>query len=190
MKLKVQNTDYANSYRKKQLVGMMYALGAVKRGSFTLSSGKTSDFYIDGRSAVLDPKTLIIIGGLMGQIISPIDFNSIGCMEGPGSSTLLGALLAGYAAQDFDKTISGFVVRKQAKGHGTGKIIEGVVGSSPILIDDVATSGKSLLHAIDNMPVKPLLVAVLLNRGEGATEALAERQITLESVLTMDDLIV
>jgi orotate phosphoribosyltransferase len=181
---------YTQTYRKKQLVGMLYALGAIKRGSFTLSSGKTSSYYIDGRLAVLDPKTLMIVAHMMGSIISPYESDSIGCMEGPGSACLLGSLLAGYASRGHEKQISGFVVRKRPKSHGITKMVEGVVGNHPVLIDDVATSGKSLLHAMDHMGVKPLVTVVMLNREEGAAEALQERGVELKSVLTMDDLVV
>lgn len=181
---------YTQSYRKKQLVGMLYALGAVKRGNFTLSSGKTSSFYVDGRMAVLDPKTLLNSTAMMARLISPLEFDSIGCMEGPGSVAILGAMLMGYGSQDHQKVISGFVVRKKAKTHGTGKMVEGTVGAAPVLIDDVATSGKSLIHAMDHMLVKPLRAVVLLDRAEGAAEVLAERGVELKSVLTMEDLVV
>lgn len=183
--------DYCDStteYRKRQLVGMLYALKAVKRGDFTLSSGAKSEYYFDARVAALDPEALSIICPLMGQMISEYSFDSIGCMEGPGSVSILGALLIGYGIQRTNKPISGFVVRKKAKEHGTGKIVEGHIGKSPILIDDVATSGKALLHAVNNMGVSPLAAIVMLDRGQGAGEALASRNVPVRAVLTMKDL--
>lgn len=181
-------TDHVALYRKRQLVGMMYALKAVKKGNFKLSSGKESEFYVDGRLAALDPETLALVAPQMGQIISEYQFDSVGCMEGPGSTTLLGALLIGYGMNRMNMPVSGFVVRKQAKAHGTGRMLEGVCGNSPILIDDVATSGKSIIHAAQNMPVKPVVAVVILDREEGAKEVLLEMGITLRSILTLKDL--
>jgi len=180
--------DLTTCYRRRQLVGMLYALKAIKRGKFMLSSGKESDYYFDGRLAALDPEALRLMTPQLGEIISEYSFDSIGCMEGPGSISILGALLLAYGLQCSNKPISGFVVRKQAKMHGTGQLLEGACGKNPILIDDVATSGKSILHAVDNMPEKPVIALVLLDRGEGAKEVLASRQIQLRSLLVMDDL--
>lgn len=181
-------SNHAVLYRKRQLVGMMYALKAVKKGNFKLSSGKESEFYVDGRLAALDPETLALVAPQMGQIISEYQFDSVGCMEGPGSTTLLGALLIGYGLNRMNMPVSGFVVRKQAKAHGTGKMLEGNCGHAPILIDDVATSGKSIIHAINNMPIKPVAAVVILDRSEGAKETLQEIGVQLRSILTLSDL--
>ncbi len=181
--------DYAAFYRKRQLVGMLYALKAIKKGNFKLSSGNESDCYVDSRIAALDPETLSMVAPQISDIITKYTFDSIGCMEGPGSVAMLGALLVAYGAKRTNKPITGFVVRKQAKTHGMGKMLEGVCGQMPILIDDVATSGKSIIHAVNNMPYKPIAAIVLLDRGEGAHDALAKLDIPLCSVLTMADLI-
>lgn len=181
--------DSTTEYRRRQLVGMLYALRAVKRGKFTLRSGRESEYYFDGRLAALDPEALALLAPQVGEIIADYSFDSIGCMEGPGSVAILGALLVGYGVNRTNKPISGFVVRKKVKAHGTGKMIEGICGARPILIDDVATSGTSLLHAIEHMPTKPLAAVVVLDRGEGATEALKAAGVPdLRTVLTMKDL--
>lgn len=182
------NVDSTKLYRRRQLVGMLYALKSIKRGKFKLSSGKESEHYFDGRLAALDPETLNLMVPQIAEIVSEYTFDSIGCMEGPGSVSILGALLLGYGLRRTNKPITGFVIRKQAKAHGTEKLLEGYCGSNPIIIDDVATSGNSIIHAVENMPHKPTVAVVLLDRGEGATEMLKTRGIELRSVLTMADL--
>jgi orotate phosphoribosyltransferase len=162
------------------LATYLYKISAVRRGQFKLSGGGESDIYVDGRAAALDAEGLSLICACMTSVM-PFDYDSIGCMEGPGSCVILGGLLQQLGG-------TGYVIRKQPKGHGTQKMVEGNVGQKPVLIDDVATSGKSLIHAIQNMPVRPIAAVVLIDREEGAAQALESYGVKLTSVLTLNKL--
>jgi orotate phosphoribosyltransferase len=169
-------------HAKKALTRHLLTIGAVKKGNFTLSSGRQSDIYCETSLAALDATGLHLAVSCLDELLVPYNFDSIGVMEGAGSGVLLGGLLHHLGEG------KGFVVRKEAKEHGTGKQVEGFVGKHFVIIDDVATSGKSLVHVISAMPVKPLVAAVLLDRQEGAAEALKPLGVPLISVLTLQDI--
>lgn len=167
---------------KERLIDHLFKIEAVRRGDFTLTSGKKSDIYIDARKAALTPYGIELIVHEMAYALMDHLFDSIGCMEGAGSNVILGGLLM------HGPEVPGFIVRKESKQHGLQNIIEGSIGKNPILIDDVATSGKSLVHAIKSMPVRPQFALVVLDRQEGAAEALQPYNVPLRSIITMDDL--
>ena len=167
---------------KNTLLRHCMDVGAIRKGKFQLKSGRTSDIYCDMRLAALDPNCLAIAVEALNGIIINYGFDSVGVMEGAGSCVLLGALL------QYIGDVSGFVIRKEPKGHGTCKMVEGAIGAKPILIDDVATSGGSLVHAITNMAVKPLIAAVLVDRQEGAAEAIKPFGVDLISVFTLTEI--
>ena len=109
-----------------------------------------------------------------------------------GADPIVGATLA-LAPAHGRPDLRGFLVRKQAKAHGTGNLVEGPLepGSTVAIVDDVATTGGSSLQAIEAvqaMGCKVALVAVVLDRLEGASQAFASRGIPFHSLLTIRDL--
>ena len=170
-------------------------LGFLKKAAFVrekivLSSGKTSDYYIDGRLVTLSAKGAYLSAAVILELIRDEDIQAIG---GPtiGADPIVGAI----AALSFVNKcpINTFLVRKTPKTHGKMKQIEGPVlktGSKVILIDDVATSGKSLIEAIrllrqEQIEVKKAIV--LIDRQEGARENLEKENCRLEVIFKSSD---
>lgn len=163
---------------------------ALKRGKFVLSSGKISNYYLDGRVITLTPQGAFLVASIILEMIKDKKIDAIG---GPtlGADPIVGAVAAlSYIRKLSLKT---FIVRKQAKEHGTQRQIEGPAlpeGCRVILVDDVATTGKSLVEAkevLDNIGVKVAGALVIVDRNEGARENLAEAGIRLESIFSVRD---
>jgi orotate phosphoribosyltransferase len=115
---------------------------------FKLSSGQESEFYLDLRTVVADPIALAIVGEYAFEKIKNIKFDCIGGME--IGAIAIATILSQYGIRN-NHNWPNFVVRKQAKGHGLGKKIEGIVrpGTRALIVDDVLTSGGSILQAVE-----------------------------------------
>lgn len=163
---------------------------AFRKGEIVLSSGKSSSFYIDGRCITLDAEGAYLVACLIFDLLKDEKFEAIG---GPtlGADPIAGAL----AAISFTKgrPLKTFIIRKAPKAHGARRQIEGPAldaGSRLILVDDVATSGKSFLESIDILRAEGFLVdtaVCIVDRQEGAKEALAKKGCRLLSVFTPRD---
>ena len=121
------------------------------REKIILSSGKESDYYIDARLITLKPEGVSLIASIMLDMIKDDDVVAIG---GPtlGADPMIGALSVLSLQQG--RPLNNFIIRKEAKGHGRGKMIEGPAlaeGGRVIIVDDVATTGKAFLHSVDVM---------------------------------------
>lgn len=152
-----------------------------------LSSGKESDYYIDARRVTLTSKGAYLAARIMLDMVKDEAYDAIG---GPtlGADPLIGALgvLKHQAGEDGNT----FIIRKEAKGHGKKKQIEGPEiskGASVILVDDVATTGKAFLHSLDVLDENGIgcrACLCIVDREEGAKEALAARGAKLLSIFT------
>jgi orotate phosphoribosyltransferase len=164
-----------------------------RRERVTLSSGKQSDFYLDLRQTLMRPRGVALAGGLVLERLrkgAPVD--AVGGMA-VGAVPLVSAVLAAAAAQDPTSPLLGFFVRKQKKGHGLGRQIEGgfAAGQTVALVEDTVTTGGSTLEAVDAVEAaggKVARVLCLVDRGEGGAAAFAERGMTLEALFGRDDL--
>jgi orotate phosphoribosyltransferase len=150
---------------------------AVLHGDFTLASGQKSTYYIDGRLVTLDAEGARLIGALLAPMLSERGIDAVG---GPtmGADPIIGAVIAESAR--IGKPVTGFLVRKEAKAHGRGKQIEGpsVEGKRVALVDDVISTGGSLLRAADAVVAAGAFVdcvAAIVDREMGAEDAFAER---------------
>jgi orotate phosphoribosyltransferase len=109
-----------------------------------------------------------------------------------GADPIVGATLA-VAGLGGRPKLRGFLVRKEAKTHGTGKLVEGPLepGEEVVIVDDVATTGGSSLQAVaavESMGCKVARVIVMLDRLEGAAAAFAEKGLDFKSLVTIGDL--
>ncbi|MDP2043883.1 MAG: orotate phosphoribosyltransferase [Candidatus Omnitrophota bacterium] len=163
---------------------------ALKRGKFVLSSGKESSYYLDGRVITLSPQGAYLAASIILDMIKGEDLDAVG---GPtlGADPILGALAAlSYINNQPVKT---FIVRKQAKEHGTGRQVEGPAlkqGDRVILLDDVATTGKAIIEAkqaLDKIGVIVRKAIVIVDRDEGAADNLAAVGLELESIFKIAD---
>lgn len=166
-----------------------------REGTFTLTSGKTSDFYVDGKQTTLDAEGSYLCGRLLFELIrqSPEPIGAVGGMTLGADPLVTAVSLVSY----IDKNpIPAFIVRKEAKGHGTGNFIEGKQnlpsGCLVALVEDVVTTGGTLLKVIERVEsegFKVGMVATVVDRQEGGAEALAEQGYPLKAVFTRQQLI-
>ncbi len=164
---------------------------ALKKGRFVLSSGKTSNYYLDGRIITLTPEGAYLVANIILELIKDRKIDAIG---GPtlGADPIVGAIAAVSHIKKIP--LKTFIVRKTAKEHGLQRQIEGPElnkGDTAILVDDVATTGKSLVEAkeaLDKIGVNVAGAIVIVDRGEGAGENLAKAGLKLESIFTIEDL--
>lgn len=165
---------------------------ALKIGQFTLVSGRTSHYYVDGRRVTLAAEgAALIADGILEILAGMPTVHAVGGLT-MGADPIVGATL-GLAARSGRPDLRGFLVRKQTKGHGTGRLVEGPVrpGDVVVILDDVATTGGSSIQAIDAAEAFGCRVAgviVVLDRLEGAAAAFAQRGVPYRSLLTIRDL--
>jgi len=171
--------------RVGRLLELSLRLGALKYGEFTLSSGKKSSYYFDGRLLSLDPQGAYLIGQVLMPVLRRAGVQAVG---GP----TLGAdpIVTAVAMTSYQEgcPIPGFIVRKEAKSHGTAQSIEGPLapGSRVAIIDDTCTTGGSLLQAIaaaEAVGCTVVKVLALLDRREGGTEELRRRGYDFQALL-------
>ncbi|MBC8436557.1 MAG: orotate phosphoribosyltransferase [Candidatus Omnitrophica bacterium] len=165
--------------------------GAYQKGKFVLSSGRTSDYYLDGRAITLTPEGAHLVAGIILEMIKGADIGAVG---GPtlGADPIVGAVAC--LAHINKVPISTFIVRKSAKGHGTQRQIEGPQlkeGCRVVLVDDVATTGRALIEAkeaLDKVGAKICRTIVIVDRQEGAAENLEKAGLRLEPIFKIEDL--
>ena len=163
----------------------------VLHGDFTLASGKKSDLYFDGRLVTLSAEGLSLLAQAVLEMIDGKGIAAVGGMA-VGADPITGGTVATAGARGMK--LSGFIVRKEAKQHGTGKQVEGPkppAGARVVLLEDVVTTGGSSLKALGavkkELDVKPVAVIALLDRLEGGAEALKAAGVELWPVFTRKD---
>lgn len=151
---------------------------AVRFGSFVLASGRESDFYVDVKSVFLEPEVIELMGEALvdAYLESGLKVGAVGGMT-LGADPLITAFVLQARKRGLD--IPGFIVRKEPKGHGTQKYIEGgdklAAGTHVLLLEDVVTSGGSSLRTAEycrKHDLEPAAVLTVVDREEGGTEAI------------------
>jgi len=162
---------------------------ALEFGDFTLASGKRAKYYLDCRRLTLDSRgARLVAEGMLEMLGEPLP-DAVGGMA-IGADPITGALitLAGLR----DQRLKGFIVRKEAKTHGTGRMVEGPVepGERVAIVEDVVTTGGSSLTAIERCEASGLevqRVLAIVDRLEGGAEAFKERGYRFDALLTVRD---
>jgi orotate phosphoribosyltransferase len=165
---------------------------AVRRGRFQLASGREATFYIDAKQVVLDSQGAMLVGQAILErlrALGPLPAAVGGMSIGADPITAAVVTMAGVAGLP----LKGFMVRKEPKGHGLQRFIEGPVepGQRVVIVEDVVTTGGSSLLAIDRAIEFGLVVerlVTVIDRLAGGREALAARGIPLEALVTIRDL--
>ncbi len=165
---------------------------ALRTGTFTLASGRTSHYYVDGRKVTLGAEGAALVGASILRLLA--DLPSVQAVGGltMGADPIVGATLA-LAGTGGRPGLRGFLVRKETKGHGTGRLVEGPVesGMDVVIVDDVATTGGSSLQAVDAVEAigcRVVRVIAVLDRLEGAEAAFAARGLDFRALVTIRDL--
>ncbi|AIF68466.1 orotate phosphoribosyltransferase [Palaeococcus pacificus DY20341] len=172
---------------KDELIKMIFDEECIKFGHFVLTSGKESNYYIDVKKLITNPKALKLIAKLMNDEAQKrgISFDKVAGPE-------LGAVpIATALALETDKPL--LIVRKKKKSHGTGKQIEGEItaGDRILLVEDVTTTGGSVLRAakvLEGEGAKVEAIMVVVDREEGAIESLGKEGYTLIPLVTVSEL--
>lgn len=165
---------------------------SVIRGDFTLASGKRSSFYIDARRTTMSGEGLAVIGALGLERITAQGWvpELVGGLT-LGADPIAYAIAAAARAQG--RPLDAFTVRKQAKAHGTGKLIEGCFwpGAAVVVVEDVITTGQSASDAIAAVNAeggRVLGVLAVVDREEGGRVALERAGHTVLVLVTATEL--
>jgi orotate phosphoribosyltransferase len=181
----VKNPDYRGKLRNLLLKR------AFQFGKFILTSGKESNYYFDGKQVTLHPEGAYLLAKI---IIEKIRGDQIQAIGGPtiGADPIVGSLAAVAYQEGFPVKL--FIIRKSAKEHGTKKLIEGpelCSGERVVIVEDVMTTGASIIRAIDAVReagCRVVKVIPLVDRLEGGTEKIQSLGITVDPVFTIRDL--
>ena len=164
-----------------------------REGEFTLSSGKKTTYYFDCRQSALYPEGAWLIGHLFADMIKDIPATAVGGMT-LGADPLVTA--TSIVAWQQGRSLAGLLVRKEAKGHGGKQYIEGLANVIPgdrvIILEDVITSGASVLKACQRVQEANLTVAAvcaILDREEGGREAVNTAGFELKCLFTRAELV-
>ena len=145
-------------------------------GDFTLASGKKSSYYVNSKKAIFNGDVVNLLSEVLWEMTKEMNLDAAGGLE-VGAIPMAAVLAQRYAMHG--KALEGFFVRKQQKEHGAKERVEGVLkpGMRALVLDDVLTTGGSVLQAIEEIEkVGATVVAVvcIVDRLEGARAALAK----------------
>ena len=170
----------------KEFATFLHQNGIIKFGEFTLASGKQSSYYVDLRLVPSYPiefrKMVKFLENEIEQDIGLDNFDSI--VSVPTGGLVIASALA-------IETVKPLIyVRSKPKDYGTSKSVEGKIhdGMKAVMIDDVATTGGSVVNAIKSLKEVNISVKdayVIVNRMEGADEALLELGVKIHSILNI-----
>lgn len=159
----------------------------------TLASGRVSDFYFNMKPTMLHPEGAYLIGELVLDAIADRDVSFMGGLEVGAIPIATAVAAASYRRKC---PIGAFFVRKEAKGHGTRKLVEGLPphatlsGQRVIVVEDVASTGASSLKACEVVRAEGadlLGVVAIVDRQESAAETFAEAGIPFAWILQRAD---
>jgi orotate phosphoribosyltransferase len=170
----------------KEFSAFLHQKEIIKFGDFTLASGKKSSYYVDLRLVPSYPHQFrIMIKNLQNNIAETIGLNSFDSLVSVPTG---GLIIASALAIEIVKPL--IYVRSKPKDYGTTKSVEGQIheGMKVVMIDDVATTGGSVANAIKSLKDANITIKdtyVIINRMEGADEALKELGVRLHSIINV-----
>ncbi|WP_336362308.1 orotate phosphoribosyltransferase [Halalkalicoccus salilacus] len=165
------------------LLEALRAADAVRYGEFELSHGGTSDYYVDKYRFETDPRCLRLIARAFAERVD----------EPKLAGVALGAVPL-IAVTSVETGRPYVIARKKQKEYGTGNLIEGELeeGERVVVLEDIATTGQSAADAVEALREAGAVVErvlVVVDRGEGARELLAEHDVELDALLTAEELL-
>ena len=179
----------STSTEQRQLLLELLATRAYRHGNFTLASGRTSSHYVNCKPVSLSGLGLALLSAQMLELVEPGAVAVAGLTLGADplvSGVAQAAALAGQA-------LDALIVRKEAKGHGTGAWLEGPLpepGSTITVLEDVVTTGGSSLKAVQQLREAGYTVnrvVTIVDRQEGALEAMTAAGLELRSLFLLDE---
>ncbi len=183
----MQSNDWE---RLRQLIRKL----SYREGTFTLTSGRKSDFYIDCKQTTLSAEGAYLCGKLMYRALAeaPGEFKAIGGMTLGADPLVTAASVVSFLE---GSPVPAFIIRKEPKGHGTGSWIEGksnIEQGSPVaLVEDVVTTAGTLIKAIERTEQEGFRIShviTLVDRQEGGRERLKEAGYDLIALFTRESI--
>ncbi len=156
---------------------------------FKLTSGRLSHYLFDMKPVILDPEGSNLLAKQLYEKIEDLNAGYVGGLE--SGAVPIVSILCIYSWKR-EKPLYGFFVRKKSKEHGVGKKIDGNLepGENVIIVDDVTTTGNSLLEAFEevkNRECKVIKAVSIVDRLEGARESLERKGVGFDSLFTKED---
>ncbi len=172
--------------KKEEFLLKAYELGIIKFGNYTLKSGVESPFYVDLRPLASSPQLLKTLSGNLLQLVNDAPFELI--------CGVPYAALPMATVMSLESGIPLIIKRKENKGYGTKRMLEGVYSDEQncLLVEDVITSGKSLLETIEEVEKEGLAVTdicVVLDREQGGVERLQKQGYNVKALFTINEVI-
>lgn len=163
---------------------------AYMRGDFILTSGKRSDHYFDCKRVTLDPEGLAVSAELLTLKLRQAGIGALGGLV-IGADPIVAGVVA--VSRSLGHPVTGFLIRKESKGHGTRKRVEGPVetGSRVAIVDDVITSGGSVIAAIETAReegLEPVVAYALVDREEGGEANITATGVPFQPLLKYSSL--
>ncbi|MBI1879523.1 MAG: orotate phosphoribosyltransferase, partial [Chloroflexi bacterium] len=183
---RVESASHLDIRTHTDLILQLHEVGCIQFGQFTLASGLPSPIYIDLRRLTASPALLKLAAQAYADLLQPLAFDHLAAV--PYAALTIGTAVA------LTSNSSLIYPRKEVKAYGTGKTIEGVfsAGERAVVIEDLITSGGSILKAIETLVAAGLIVgdvAVLIDREQSGAKTLAEAGYKLHAVLTLSQIL-
>jgi len=164
---------------------------SMRFGEFVLSSGITSNYYIDVRKTSLHAQGLLWISQLFWELLEPEGITAVGGLT-MGADPLVAGLML-HSAQ-LGRPLDGFLVRRSAKDHGTLGQVEGnLAGHKRVaILDDIITSGESALvaaEAAESYKAQVVRILAVVDRNQGAAQVFQQRGYPFTPLFTVNDLL-
>lgn len=180
-------------HERKRRLARLLKEKSYREGDFVLTSGRKSDYYFDCRVTALSAEGSWLVGTLFNDLVADIGIQGFGGMT-LGADPLVSACTV--ISWERRHPLAGLLVRKQPKSHGTAQYVEGLGnfarGDQVAMLEDVVTTGKSLLEACERVRdagLKIAAVCAILDRQEGGAEAISAAGYNLLALFTRKELL-
>jgi len=186
----MNSLNSSNDGMKENLLTLL-AEQAYRFGDFSLASGKKSSHYVNCKPVTLSGEGLVSVSSLFLKQIDDRDSGVAGLTLGADPLVSGVVMLAAQSGID----LSGLIVRKEAKGHGTGAWLEGPLppkGSVITVLEDVVTTGSSSLKAVEKLRTEGYLVnrvLAIVDREEGGKNAMSKANLDLNSLFFLKEIV-
>ena len=176
-----------NTKSARRILEIAYEVGALLQGEFTLTSGKKSDYYFEGKRLTLSPEGAYLTGKVVFDQLADADIDAIGGVAIGGYPMVAAVALVSHLE---GKPVPSFIVREETKEHGTRRGIEGHLkeGSRVAIVDDVITTGGSVsrtIEAVEAANGKVVKIIVLVDRHEGGSDKLKKQGYDFTAIIDL-----
>ncbi len=178
---------------KKELITLLCqkSFKYTEEPTFKLASGKMSNFYVNCKPTILDPRGMFLVGNLVFEQIKDLKIDGVGGLTF-GADPI--SVATSFASEINKKPFKAFSIRKEQKDHGIIKWVEGDMqkGDKVVILEDVATTGGSSIKAIERARTEGLdvvKVISLIDRQEGGLENIRNHVNDVSAIITKDELV-